>query len=320
MKKAREIASNIMRLITVAVLLTVFSLMPASNPASAQGGEVPDFMQEFIIFFTSGNLGEMSRYIHPDRGFIQDGYILTYEEVEKDFMGLAPEIKKADFIKLYFNEGFFPADNYYRAKCTVEYRTQGYTQQVPTVFVFEQIGGKWYLVQSERVEFIENYRSRDILTVGYILNEIELQTNTGRMYNSGAAAEKNKVTLLYFFNLLDIFREENTAFYLGLLEEFGSRKDMYVLGVSDENKTYIENWMDDEKVQFVWLYDENSLVHYDLGILIHPMIILLDRDSRVVMMGGWNYDRNRLREQGYYPPAEDLIKKRIKEVLLQPAS
>jgi len=320
MKTAKEITAEILRWMAVAVLLTVFSLIPASNRASAQGEELPGFMQDFIIFFASENLDAMSRYVHPDRGLIQDGYIRTYEEVEKDFTGLGSDMKKADFIKLYFKESFFPADNYYRAKCTVEYRAEGYTQQVPTVFVFEHIGDKWYLVQSERVEFIENYRQGDILTVGYILNEIELQTNTGRVFDSGAAAEKDKVTLLYFFNLLDLFREENTTFYLSLLKEFGSRKDMYVLGVSDENKTYVDNWMSDEKINFVWLNDERSLVHYDLGILIHPMVILLDRDSRVVMMGAWNYDRNRLREQGYYPPAEDLIRKRIKDVLAQPAS
>ena len=302
----------------VAVMLVAVALMPAPSRAQDESGGVPDFMQEFIISFSSGNPDAMSRYAHPDRGLIQDGYIRTYEEVEKDFAGLGSEMAKADFIKLYFTEGFFPAQNYYRAKCTIEYRVAGYTQQVPTVFVFENIGDEWYLVQSERVEFIENYRRQDILTVGYVLDEIELQTNTARMYNSSAATDKGKVTLLYFFNLYDFFREENTAFYLTLLKEFGKRQDIYMLGVSDENRTYVENWMDDDDVHFIWLVDERSLLHYDLGILVHPVIILLDRDSRVVLMGGWNYDPDRLREPGYYPPAEDLIRKRLRDVLAQP--
>ena len=298
-------------------LLVVCLSITAPQSSTAQSGDIPDFLQEFIIFYTSGNLGEMWRYVHPDRGFIQNGILLTYEEVEKEFKALGSEMGKADYIKLFFEEGFFPGEDYYRAKCVVQYRIAGYTQHVPTVFVFEYIAAKWYLVQSEKVEFIEQFRPRPVLTVGYI-PEIEIETNTGRLYNSFIAAEKSKATLLYFFTLLDLLREENTAFFMSIVKEFGNRDDLYIFGVTDDDEEYVTNWMDDENLQFVWLNDADSLLHYDLGILTHPMMLLLDETGRLVMMGGWEYDREKWFEPGYYPPAHDLIKRRISAVLSKP--
>jgi peroxiredoxin len=315
MNKTEENLTTSIRWALTVLIVLAFSVNASAQQIGTQAEEVPVFLQEFIIFYSSGELDKMPRYIHPERGFIQNGILLTHEEVEKEFRALGLEIGKIEYIKLYFQEGFFPGENYYRAKCTVEYRAAGYTQTIPTVFVFEKIDDTWHLVQSERVEFIEQFRPLDVLTVGYILPDIELETNTGRLYTSKAAADNDKVTLLYFFNLLDLFREENTAFFQSILTEFGPRDDLYIFGVTDETEEYVNNWMTDERIRFVWLKDEESLLHYDLGILTHPMMLLLDREGRLVMMGGWEYDRDRLLEPGYHPPAHDLIKERIRDVL-----
>jgi peroxiredoxin len=305
-----------------AVMLALIVFMPFVNsPATAQaeGDEIPEFFQDFLIFYSSGNLNEMSGHVHPDRGLVQNGYLLTYEEVERDFQVLGKQIGKIDYIRAIYDSGFFPGENYYRAKCWVHYRIAGYTQQVPTVFVFEKIEEKWYLVQSEMVEFRDQFRDFfEILTIGYILPDIELTTNTNRLYNSGAAAEKNKATLLYFFSLWDIYGDLNTRFFLEMLKEFGRRNDIYIFGVTDDDKTEIDNWMERQELDFVWLYDEKSLVHYDLGILIHPCVLLLDKTGRLVLMGSWRYERDRLLDPDYRTESQELIMRRIAEVLSEP--
>ncbi len=307
--------------ISLAVLLlaaTAF-VQPASFTADAQTDNMPpEFFQEFIKFYSSGDLNNMWRYVNADRGLIQNGILMTFDEVESEFKALGPEIGKIDFIRLIFNFGEFLSDNYYRADTKVEYRTAGYTQTVPTVFVFEKIDDEWYLVQSEKVEFVEQYRNRGLLTVGYILPDVALKTNTGRLYTSAAAAKNHKATLLYFFTVLDLYREENTRFFMELVGEFGRNKDIYVFGVTDDDVDIVDNWMAADNLKFVWLNDEKSLLHYDLGILEHPELLLLNQEGRLVMMARWQYDLDKVMDPKYHPPAQDLIKKRINEVLANP--
>lgn len=125
--------------------------------------------------------------------------------------------------------------------------------------------------------------------------------------------------MLYFFTVLDLFREENTEFFMSIVREFGKDNDIYVFGVTDDDEQYVNNWMAKEGLNFVWLNDEESLLHYDLGILYHPTLLLLDRDARLVTIARWEYDRDKVMEKGYYPPAHDLIKRRIRDVLSAPA-
>jgi peroxiredoxin len=311
---------------TVGIALAIslafaLSALIGGTPAASQGahGDIPDFYQDFIIFYSKGNLDEMWRYVHPDRGLVQNGYLLTYEDVEEDFKAFSSTAGKIDSIRVLPDYGFYPGENYYRARCWVEYTAAKYTQRIPTVFVFEKIDDTWYLVQSEMEEFTEQFRDFfEILTMGYILPDIELTTNTNRLYNSGAAAENGKASLLFFFSLWDIYGEVNIGFFFDILAEYGSRDDIYVFAVTDDDKADIDDWMERNDFNFVWLYDEKSLVHYDLGIMIHPMLLLLDKEGRLVLMSSWKYPYDVELDENYRTGSQKLIMKRVAEVLSEP--
>lgn len=311
----------IIRYLLVVLLVISLSAQFSPPPVAAQvvQGDIPDFFHDFIIFYSSGKLAKMPDYVHPDRGLIQNNYLLTYEEVKEDFKALSSDYGKIESIKVIVDYGLFLSEEYYRAECRVKYRVANYTQLVPTIFVFEKIDGTWYLVQSEMVEFMDQFHSRGLLTVGYILPDIETATNTGRLYKSSDAAKKGKATLLYFFSLMDIYGENNSSFFYEIFNQYGNRDDIYIFGVSDDDKANVESWMKDTGKNFVWLVDEESLLHYDLWILIHPMILLLDKEGRLVMMSSWRYeDREKLIDLDYRTESQALILQRIAEVLEKP--
>ena len=303
------------------MIVLIIPVLVGSAPATAQiaQGEIPVFFQDFVIAYSSGNLDKMSTYFHPDRGLIQNSYVLTYEEVKEDFHALSVDYGKIESIQVIIEYGAFLSEDYYRSKCQVRFKAAGYTQHIPTVFVFEKIDDTWYLVQSEMIEYVDMYRLRELLTVGYILADVEAVTNTGRLYNSGIAAKKHKATVLYFFSLMDIFGENNTLFFYDILKAYGGRDDVYIFGVNDDDKSKVDVWMEETGIDFVWLNDDKSLMHYDLGILIHPMILVLDKNGRLVMMGSWKYeDRERILDPEYRTESQKFILRRIGEVMDEP--
>lgn len=303
------------------MIVLMIPMLVGSAPATAQiaQGEIPVFFQDFVIAYSSGNVNKMSTYFHPDRGLIQNSFVLTYEEVKEDFHALMADYGKIESIKVIIEYGTFLSEDFYRSKCQVRFKAAGYTQDIPTVFVFEKIDDTWYLVQSEMIEYVDMYRIRELLTVGYVLADIEAVTNTGRVYNSGIAAKKQKATVLYFFSLMDIFGENNTFFFYDILKAYSGRDDVYVFGVNDDDKFKVEGWMEATNIDFVWLNDDKSLMHYDLGILIHPMILVLDKNGRLVFMGSWKYeDREKILDEEYRTDSQKLILKRIGEILDTP--
>ncbi len=303
--------------VTLAFLLIIAA---GSAPASAQvdSDQIPGFFMDFMVFYSSGDIDQMAKYVHPDRGLIQNSFLLTYDEVKEDFQALGKTNKNIQYMKVIFNYGYFLSEDYYRATCWVEYRAADYTQQVPTVFVFENIDGKWYLVQTEMIEFFDQFRQFEILSVGFV-PEIEAETSTGRLYKSLDAAKAGKATVLYFFSLMDIYGEVNLEFYLDVMKKYGKRNDIFLFAVTDDNKTDVDAWMKRNGLNFVYLSDEKSLVHYDLGILIHPMILVLDKDGRLVMMTSWKYPRDIEVDENYRTPSQGLVLDMIDYVLSKPA-
>jgi hypothetical protein len=164
------------------------------------------------------------------------------------------------------------------------------------------------------IEFFDQFRQFEILTVGHI-PDIECETNTGRLYNSLTAAENGKASLLYFFSLMDIYGEVNMGFFFDVLGNYASSRDIYIFAVTDNSKSEIEEWMKGNDFSFVWLNDEKSLLHYNMQVLIHPMLLLLDRDGRLVMMTSWRYPRDVEIDEDYRTAAQELAMKRIAEVL-----
>lgn len=302
------------------MLALLLNIAAGSPPAAAQvdSDQIPDFFMDFMIFYSSADIDQMANYVHPERGLIQNSFLLTYDEVKEDFRALGNAIGNIDYMKVVFNYGYFLGENYYRATCWVEYRAADYTQQVPTVFVFENIADRWYLVQTEMIEFFDQFRQFEILSVGFI-PEIEAETNTGRLYKSLDAAENGKATLLFFFSLMDIYGEVNLEFYLDVMKKYGSRNDIYLFAVTDDNKTDVDAWMTRNSLNFVYLNDEKSLLHYNMGILIHPMILLLDKDGRLVMMTSWKYPRDIEVDENYRTGAQMLVLDMIDYALAKPA-
>lgn len=132
--------------------------LPPDSPNEDPFSRATTPTAQFLVFnkdFSSLERDRFLQWIHPDRGLIKNGILLTKQEAEVEYQ--AGKVQKSGLISLniHFNYGRFSGGPYYQADCWVEYKAKVDNKEqwfrFHNIFVFEIIDSLWYLVQSEYV-------------------------------------------------------------------------------------------------------------------------------------------------------------------------
>jgi hypothetical protein len=133
--------------------------VPQDNPNEDPFARATTPPMQFLTFnsdFSSLNKDKFIQYVHPNRGLVKNGILLTKDEADKDFQSGQSAGKGIQSVNITFNYGEFVGANCYQADTWVEYKGTGEDGQPSwfrfhNIFVFEIIDGNWYLVQSEYI-------------------------------------------------------------------------------------------------------------------------------------------------------------------------
>lgn len=146
------------------LLLQAFGVPPPSaetiEDPFARATTPPEAFHLFNKDFSSLNLGFFLTWIHPERGLVKNGILLTREEAQEEFgrgFGgeLVSETGELVGLNVQFNYGEFVGASCYQADCWVEYVVEEGGEEgiyrFHNVFVFEVMESGWYLVQTEYI-------------------------------------------------------------------------------------------------------------------------------------------------------------------------
>jgi hypothetical protein len=111
---------------------------------------------QFLTFnddFSSLDKTRFMQWVHPNRGLVKNGILLTQSEADAQFGSGDAGVEG---LELHFNYGEFVGANCYQADCWLQYKGLNEENQEQwfrfhNIFVFEIIDSLWYLVQSEYI-------------------------------------------------------------------------------------------------------------------------------------------------------------------------
>jgi hypothetical protein len=131
--------------------------MPLDNPMEdplARAVTPPASFQYFNQDYSSKDTERMMTWIHPNRGLVKYGVLLTYDEARESFDKAYEDSDDVD-VNVAYNYGVWGANKTFQADTWVEYAFMENGSQTilrfHNIFVFEVINNGWYLVQ---IEFI----------------------------------------------------------------------------------------------------------------------------------------------------------------------
>ncbi len=141
------------------------------------------------------------------------------------------------------------------------------------------------------------------------LHPIRGTTPSGRTWSLAHAVSVGKPTVFYFFSVQGLSValpedfETQMQFLEGLYDRFG-HENLYVYGVTDDDREELEWLGESGYTSFAPLLDENSDIHAALNIDTHPFIVVLDSEGTVVALS-----------KTFHPSSYDLITARIQDAM-----
>lgn len=152
-----SLAKTCVQLAVVSLLLQ-FGDMPPDQPGESPFARQTTPPAQFLVFnsdFSSLDKARFMQWIHPARGLVKNGILLTKEEADASFYTQSEDDSRVLSVNIAFNYGEFAGANTYQADCWVEYKAADQAGEdwyrFHNIFVFEIIDAIWYLVQSEYV-------------------------------------------------------------------------------------------------------------------------------------------------------------------------
>ncbi|MCD6217382.1 redoxin domain-containing protein, partial [bacterium] len=119
----------------------------------------------------------------------------------------------------------------------------------------------------------------DQLTIGDMPLDFEGVTfstsKKSRRFASKMARNRKRPVLLYFFTLISADSGAQMDWAETLYPKYKD-KNVYIFCVTDDKPEFLKWYLEQGKWKVAVLRDENSLMHHDLEVDIHPYIILLD--------------------------------------------
>jgi len=272
----------------------------------------PGFAKTFQSDYITFKPGNIMKWISPRRGLVQDGVLMSYDYTNTkmaEFQKEMKEIKNPEmlFVRGYYNRTSFssakgsmpivegktpitqPTFGFYKAFYQLTFNLGKIRQKINIIAVFEKLDGKWYLVQTQNLRMsrgginsptTESFALQtDQLTIGDMPLDFEGVTfstsKKSRRFASKMARNRKRPVLLYFFTLISADSGAQMDWAETLYPKYKD-KNVYIFCVTDDKPEFLKWYLEQGKWKVAVLRDENSLMHHDLEVDIHPYIILLD--------------------------------------------
>ncbi|HYE78887.1 MAG TPA: hypothetical protein VEI97_12955 [bacterium] len=284
------------------LLLLALPMAPAVlaaplTPPTDTSGLIPEgdvqFAREFIADYQSADVARVSKWVHPRRGVSDQRELKTKESFQASLPTLSKAIKTGK-LTWRFDYGQFYGERFYKAL----YRQSGgklgdVRKSFDIICVFEEIGGKWYLVQVNHYTAV----SAERLMVGGKAADERLVAKTlgGRSFSLAYATGKNKAVLLSFFDAgQDLLLDINIK-HLRTMKKWTDelkREPIYVMNVTERTAAETNEYLKINKIPMPGIVDGDSLWHHVLDVDAHPYLLLVDHEGTVRAMhrGGAPYD------------------------------
>ena len=331
----------------LAALLLQFGDMPGDAPQENPFSRATTPPAQFLVFnddFSSMDKTRFMQWIHPDRGFVKNGILLTRAEADAGFHAGGSNEAGVQAVNVFYNYGEFAGGNFFQADCWVEYKfIEGGEERwnrFHNMFVFEIIDSLWYLVQSEYVApeadisiSLQNVPQQDQpiatpythpalpgispwplllgnnYTTGAELHPIQGKTWSGRTWSLAYAVSRKKPSVLYFFSVQSLAvatpeELKSQMDFLSDLRDTFGTTDLYIYGVTDEARTEVEWLGESGYTGFAVLLDEGSALHATMNIDVYPYIVVMDAEGTVVGIS-----------KTYRPSSWDLIRQKIRQAI-----